>query len=69
MGRSGEKLLNDLIIFLTVCPQGLCLTEVKLVLKKFPSSLSTVARAFQIKLYIDLFRESAKGKDASDLQL
>ena len=69
MVRSGEKLLNDLIIFLTVCPQGLCLSEVEIVLKKFPSSLSTVARAKQIKLYIDLFRESAKIKNSSELQL
>ena len=28
MVRAGEKLMNDLIIFLTVCPNGLGLTEI-----------------------------------------
>jgi hypothetical protein len=37
MVRSGEKLLNDFIIFLTVLPQGLCLTEAKIVLKMIHS--------------------------------
>lgn len=34
MKRAGEPLLNDLIFFLTLCPHGLGLTEVGIVLKR-----------------------------------
>lgn len=59
MVRSGEKLLNDLILFLTLCPNGLDLTEINILLNKFPSQLSKEEKEEKIKLYIDLFREAS----------
>ena len=60
MVRSGEKLLNDLIIFLTLCPNGLDLDQIQILFKRFPSQLSAEDRSKKIKLYIDLFREASR---------
>lgn len=68
MAKSGEKLLNDLIIFLTMCPQGLCLTELQILLKRFPTSLPDKARDEKIKTYTDLFKSFATAKGGSLLQ-
>ena len=59
MVRSGEKLLNDFIIFLTICQSGLGLEEAEIVLNNFSSELSPKEKARTIKLYIDLFKEEA----------
>jgi len=66
MVRSSEKLLNDLIIFLTVCPNGLGLTEVEIVLSMFPSDLAPSEKAKQIKLYIDMFKEVSQNKEGGE---
>ena len=68
MVRSGEKLLNDLIIFLTACPHGLDLAEIQILLLKFPSELQPEIRAKKIKLYIDLFREASTKGDGEQQQ-
>ena len=65
MVRSGEKLLNDLVIFLVVCPHGLGLTEISIVLKMIPSELTLEVKAKKIKLYLDLFRELAQKSDSA----
>ena len=59
MARSGEKLMNDLIIFLTICPNGLDLFEIEILLKRFPSQLDKGERDTKIRLYLSLFREAA----------
>jgi len=69
MVRSGEKLLNDLIIFLTACPYGLDMAEVQILLQRFPTELSPEARNCKIKLYIDLFREASKKGDGEMPQI
>ena len=45
MLQAKEKLFNDLIIFLTVCPNGLGLTEVEIVLRMLPSDLTPDVKA------------------------
>ena len=57
MVRSGEKLLNDLIFFLTICPQGLILPEIEILLNMLPSELSNLIKQERIKQIIDLFKE------------
>lgn len=57
MIRTNEKLLNDLIIFLTICPQGLGMTELVIVLKLFPTETTVEAKNDQIKLYIEMLQE------------
>ena len=61
MWQAKEKLFNDLIIFLTVCPSGLGLTEVEIVLRMLPSELSADAKAKQINFYMDIFKEVRVG--------
>ena len=62
MLQAKEKLFNDLIIFLTVCPNGLGLTEVEIVLRMLPSDLTPDVKARQISFYMDLFRELRSGE-------
>lgn len=57
MDRSGEKLLNDLIFFLTICPSGLILPEIEILLNMLPSELSIEAKQEKIKQIIDLLKE------------
>ena len=54
--RKGDKLLNDLIIFLTVCPNGLGLTEIEIVLRMIPSELDMDGKNWQIAQYLTMFK-------------
>ena len=64
MWQSKEKLFNDLIIFLTVCPSGLGLTEVEIVLHMLPSELSAETKNLQISFYMDIFQKISHNKDS-----
>ena len=59
MVRSGEKLLNDLIIFLTICPNGLDLAEIKILLNQFQTRLTPEEKRKKIELYLDLLTEAS----------
>ena len=61
MWQAKEKLFNDFIIFLTVCPSGLGLTEVEIVLRMLPSELSADAKAKHIAFYMEIFTEMSSG--------
>ena len=50
-----EKLLNDFIIFMITCPNGLGLTEVEIVLRMLPCSLDPDVKQQKIQLYLDIF--------------
>ena len=56
MVKADEKLLNYLIIFLTMCPHGLGLTEIEILLRRFPSQQNPEVKDKHIRLYLDLFR-------------
>ena len=76
MVRVNEKLLNDLIIFLTLCPLGLGITEIEVLLNMIPSNLDQDVKESKIALYIKIFKQSLesenlildeKGKDVRDI--
>ena len=60
MVLAGEKLLNDLILFLTLCPNGLGLKEVEIVLHMLPSTeLDEIERGDKIELLITMLDDVA----------
>ena len=61
MALSGERLFNDFIIFLTMCPGGLCLYEVELLFEVLPTQMTEAEKSKKIKLYIDMLNCEAKG--------
>ena len=52
MTQANEELLNNLILFLTMCPKGLNLDEIQLVLESLPSTLTDQKRREKINLYM-----------------
>ena len=61
-----EKLLNDLILFLTLCPNGLGLTEVAIVLQMLPSKLDENERKDKIEHYCTIMNDLAYSQTLDD---
>ena len=59
MVLAGEKLFNDLALFLTLTPKGLGLTEIEIVLRMLPTNQSDTERDEKIDLYLTLLRDIA----------